>query len=137
MFFCRNNKFFDSSWLVSVFVPIFLVACSSAPPLPQVQYGKKQPINNPEWVKERQSLFNQEVAIRAAKAPVPQTEQEEIYKANSSAASIESSALEVPLHFSEKSGEANDLIEAAKNGKPVEPVVVKPKKHKRAVNVKK
>lgn len=47
---------------------VFVQGCSSPPQLAKVEHGKKQPVNNQEWVQERQARFNQDVATRAMQA---------------------------------------------------------------------
>lgn len=47
---------------------IFIEGCSSPPQLAKVEHGKKQPVNNLDWIQQRQALFNQDVATRAMQA---------------------------------------------------------------------
>lgn len=47
---------------------LFIEGCSSPPQLAKVEHGKKQPVNNLEWIQQRQALFNEDVATRAMQA---------------------------------------------------------------------
>lgn len=47
---------------------LFIEGCSSPPQLAKVEHGKKQPVNNLDWIQQRQALFNQDVATRAMQA---------------------------------------------------------------------
>lgn len=52
--------------IVFVCIPLFLTiqGCASAPQMAKVEPGKKQPVNNSEWIQNKQARFNEDIVTR-------------------------------------------------------------------------